>query len=112
MLIYLAFWVSRDYNTITRQAKAGRGEFAPPHAPMRERIPPTQQYITVPSLIIRLFPAIIKGKAFGVCVCICGVGFLHPAPLLFVSAVPAKPTGDGCSPTPEGEPLSNSRHYI
>lgn len=83
-----------------------------PYAPMRENAPPTQQYITVPSLIIRLFPPIIKGKAFGGCVCICGVGFLYPAPLFVCLSGPCKPEGDGCSPTPTGGPLGNSRYYI
>ena len=61
-----------------RQIKGRAWGVAPPQAPMRETYPPTQQYITAPTPIIAEKLLFYKGA---LCLYICGVGFLYPAPL-------------------------------
>ncbi len=81
-----------------------------PNAPMRENWPPTQQYITVPILIIRLFPSRIKGKAREVCLCMrCGT-IMFRAAFVRLGGTHASPGGRE-DPTPEGWTARN-RHTI
>ena len=80
-----------------------------PYAPMQVTQPPTQQYYCA-NPIIAAYSRISKGR-FGFCVCKrCGYYILRRFCLL--DGPMQKPTGDGCSPTPEGGPLSENRHKI
>ena len=83
------------YNAIRGKYKAGREALPTPHAPMQEHTPPTQQYITAPTLIITDEPPFYKGGFEGLCLLLCGVGFLYPAPLSV--CLDGTPKGDGAS---------------
>ena len=85
------------YSRATRQIKAERGGLALPHAPMREKQPPTQQLCCASPHYTGNSP-LLQGEVGGFVSDKCGVGLTYPAPLLFVSAVNAPEGAAFCPP--------------
>lgn len=98
--IYLAFWISWDYNTVTRRTKAGRGGRQSP-TPLCGSLNLPHNSITAPASLYRTFCDFTRPGLGFVSDMRCGI--LCPAPLLFVSTVsPKKARGGRAMSHPHG----------
>lgn len=106
MLIYLAFWVPWDYNTITRQTKAGRRGWPSPT--------PLCGSYTSHTIAFRYANPYYNGSLENwqvgnpqgiVSVCMrCGIFMIFRAAFVCLGGPESKPEGDGRTPPPRAGP--------